>query len=151
MEITKVKYWTKVVQQESVDHVNIEYSDKGRDMTMHEYGNNSQAAPEFYKAINQFSYSIAVACNLNDDLIDKISVREISIHPSEDKKGEDNTKYSIVASLKAGTSTATLKVEVQHKYVPEGFDDAIFAIVKEAEEYVGGKRAQTELDIPIQE
>ncbi|MCK9599061.1 MAG: hypothetical protein M0R06_08480 [Sphaerochaeta sp.] len=148
MEITKVKYWSKVVQQESVDHVKIEYSDNGRDVTVHEYGNNSQAAPEFYKAMNDFSASVAAACNLPDEVIVKIAVREVSIHISEDKEGEDNTSYVIVASLKAGTSSVTLKVEVQHKYIPEGFADAIADIITEAEEYVGGKRAQVALDLP---
>jgi hypothetical protein len=149
MEITKIKYWTKVVQQESVDHVKIEYSDNGRDVTVHEYGNNSQAAPEFYKAMSDFSASVAAACNLPDEVVEKIAVREVSIHTSEDKEGEDNTSYVIVASLKAGTSSVTLRAEVQHKYIPEGFDDAISEIVTEAEEYVGGKRAQVALELPV--
>ncbi|MDD5060693.1 MAG: hypothetical protein PHN44_00210 [Candidatus Marinimicrobia bacterium] len=148
MEITKIKYWTKIVQQESVDHVKIEYSDNGRDVTVHEYGNNSQAAPEFYKAMNDFSASVAAACNLPDELIEKISVREINIKIGEDKEGEDNTHYSIIASLKSGTTVTEIRATVQHKYIPEGFEDSILEIVAQAERYIKGERAQVALDLP---
>lgn len=148
MEITKVKYWKKTVQQDVVDHVSIAYSENGKEVKVHEFGSNSQAAPDFYFNMESFSKCVAAACNLPDELIDKIAVREISIKKSEDKEGTDNTTYSIIASLKAGTTTAELRCTVQHKYLPEGFEDAMVKITNEAEEYIGGKRAQVSLPTP---
>ena len=147
MEITKVKCWSKVVQQDTVDHVKISYSEHGKDITLHEFGSNSTAAPEFYAAIKKFRESVCLSCGWNLDLAPSISVREISIKKSEDKEGNDNTVYTAISSLKAGHTTATLKTEVQHKYLPDGFEEAVKEIVEEAEEYVGGKRQQVEMEL----
>lgn len=145
MEVTKVKYWHKTVQNEVVDHVVICHENDGTITSIH---SNSTAAPEFYKAMEDFSIPFAAACNLPDELIEKISVREINIKIGEDKEGEDNTHYSIIASLKSGTTVTEIRATVQHKYIPECFEDSILEIVAQAERYIKGERAQVELDLP---
>lgn len=147
MKITKVKYWNKVVNNNMVNHVRIAYSNNGKDIILHEYGPNSEAAPEFYKAMEDFSDVVAEACNFPDEMIDKISVREISIHQSEDKEGEESTEYAIIFGIKSGTTNTTSKAELQHKYIPEKFLEGINSIINEAERYINGVRAQTELDL----
>lgn len=147
MEITKVKCWSKIVQQDKVDHVKISYNDHGQEITLHEFGNNSTAAPELYQAIDDLSEPICLACGWNLDLASSISVREITIKPSEDKDGNENTIYTVVSSLKTGHTTTTLKNVINHKYLPEGFEECISDICDEAKEYVEGKRAQVELDL----
>lgn len=151
MIIKKVKYWSKVVQNDVVDHVNVSYTKDNQDIVLHDFGNNSTAAPELYKYFDDLSPFVCLICGINKKLESAISVRDVSISPSEDKEGDDNTKYTIVSSLKAGTANATLTVSVNHKYIPEGFDDAINDLIVEAEEYVNGKRAQTALDLPESE
>lgn len=148
MNIIKVKYWSKVIQLKSVDHVKISFSDFGQETTIHEFGNNSTASPDFYKAMESFRESVCIACGWNLDLASSISVRELTIKPSEDKEGNDNTVYTVISSLKAGHTSATLRIDIQHKYLPDGFEDGINYIVEQAEKYVEGERAQTELDLP---
>lgn len=147
MEITLIKHWSKVVQNNDVDHVTISYTDNGSDVTKHEFGNNSTAAPEFYNDFENLSPFVCKICSIERKYETAISVREVKISPSEDSDGEDNTMYTFVCGFKAGLATATLTVKVNHKNVPDDFDEAIRNLLNEAEEYLGGKRAQTKLDL----
>ncbi len=146
MQVTQIKYWSKLVQNEVVDHVTISYRDNGSDVIKHEFGNNSTAAPEFYNDFENLSPFVCKICSMDKKYESAISVRDVKIAPSEDKEGEDNTVYTLTAGFKAGLATATLKVSVNHKNIPENFDEAIQNLVNEAEEYLGGKRAQTEME-----
>lgn len=147
MEIKHIKHWSKVVQNENVDHVTISYTDNGSDVTKHEFGNNSTAAPEFYVGFENLSPFVCKICSLDKKYQSAVSVREVKIAKSEDSDGDDNTTYALTCGFKAGHATVVFKVQVNHKYVPEKFDDAINTLVNEAEEYLTGKRAQTELDL----
>jgi hypothetical protein len=146
MNITQVKHWSKTVNNEVVDHVTISYQENGSDVTKHEFGNNSTAAPEFYECFDKMAEYVCKICSIDEKYVSAISVREVKIAPSEDKEGDDNTVYSFTSGFKAGLATATLKVSVNNKYVPENFDDAIQDLINEAEEYISGKRAQVEMD-----
>lgn len=142
-----IKYWTKVVQQESVDHVQIKYSVDDKVIDVHQFGNKAVAAPEFYKALEDFSSFVCTAAGLSKDLASAISVREITIKPNEDSEGNDTTIYVVACDLKSGHTATALAIKVQHKFLPEGFGEAILDIVEEAEEYVNGKRAQVEMEL----
>lgn len=146
MNITKIHYWKNVLQQDTVEHVRICYSVDGKEVNLHEFGNNTVAAPQFYKAMEDFSEHVVNTCGLSSDLVSAIKVRQINISPSEDKEGNNTTKYTIISSLKAGLANAVLTVEVQHKNIPDGFEDAMNDIIVEAEKYVEGERAQTRLN-----
>lgn len=147
MDITKVKYWNKNVKQTSVDHVQISYGENENETTLHCHDDNSTAAPEFYAAFENFSPIICKTCGLKESLASALSLREISIAQSEDKKGDDNSKYTLVYGLKSGKANTTVKTVINHKFIPEGFEEALQDITDEAEEYIGGKRTQTELDL----
>ena len=147
MEITKVKYWSKVVQTETVDHIRIAYSEDDSEMSLHKFGDKAVAAPEFYAAFENFSPVICKTLGVDESLANAISLREISISQSEDKEGNDNTSYSLVCGLKSGHATTELKISINHKYIPEGFKEAVQDIIDEAEEYISGKRSQTELEL----
>lgn len=146
MNIEKVHYWKKVLQNDNVDHVAISYSEDGKAVTLHEYGNKAVAAPEFYAALENFSESVIAACSLPEELTSSIKVRSVGIKHSEDKEGSNNSVYTVVSSLKAGNTTATVTINLNHKYIPEGFEENLNAIIEEAEEYVNGKRSQVEMD-----
>lgn len=147
MEITKVKYWTKVVKQNTVDHIKISYKYSDGEFTVHKFGENDVAAPEFYAAFEDFSPIICKLCGLKESMASAFSLREISIANSEDKEGNDNSEYTMVYSLKTGHANTTIKTTINHKFLPEGFAEAIGNIVDEAEEYLNGKRSQTMLDL----
>ena len=146
MEITQVKHWSAVVQNEDIDHVTIAYKDNGSDIKKHEFGNNSTAAPEFYGAFEDLSQFVCNIMGIEKKYESAVSVREVKIAQSEDNDGNDNTKYTIHFTFKSGHATTTCKIEINHKYIPENFDDAIQDLINEAEEYIGGKRAQVEME-----
>jgi len=147
VEITQIKHWSKVVQNENVDHVTISYTDNGSDVTKHEFGNNSTAAPEFYNDFENLSEFVCKITGLSKDYESAIAVREVKIAISEDNDGNDNTKYTLIATFKSGHAITVLNVQINHKYIPEGFDEAIQNLINEAEEYICGKRAQVEMDL----
>lgn len=147
MEFTLIKHWSKDLQNDTVNHVTISYTEDGSDITKHEFGSNSTAAPEFYAEFDNLAPLVCKICGLDKKYNSAVSVREVKIAHSEDKEGDDNTTYTLISSFKAGHATATLKVSINHKYIPEGFEDTIQSLSDEAEEYLGGKRAQTELDL----
>lgn len=145
MKITKVKHWTKTVQSESVGHVRVAYTDGDSDIAVHQFGEGAEAEPEFYEAFDNMSPYVCKICGLPEELKTGIQVRDISISPSEDKEGSDTTEYRLTGSLKAGHATSTIIVSVQHKFIPEGFAEAVKWLTEKAEEYVQGVRQQTEL------
>lgn len=145
MVITKAKYWTKAVQSENVEHVRISYIDNegnGTEITMHECGPNAVGTEEFYTAFANLPLYVCKICGLDDSLKTGISCRDISINPNEDKDGNDTTEYKLLCTLKAGHANAVLAVSIQHKFIPEGFEDAVLQLVKAAEKYVEGERNQ---------
>ena len=146
MNIEKVHIWKKVLQNDTVDHVEILYSEDSKTVNLHEYGENAIPAPEFFAAIENFSEFVVAACSLPEELTSAIKVRSVSIKQSEDKDFNNNSKYTVVSSLKAGNTTATLTIDVNHKYIPEGFEENLNAIVEEAKEYINGKRNQVEMN-----
>lgn len=145
MEITKIKVWTKVVKGNTIDHVRIAYNEGETETVVHKFGEDAIAAPEFYADIENLSPYVCKCCGISDDLKTAINVRDISIKPSEDKEGNETTQYTMDCSLKSGHATSSIKVSIQHKFIPEGFEDAVLSLINEAEEYVNGKRQQTEL------
>lgn len=145
MEITKVKYWRKIVQGEGTDHVKIAYIEGDKEITMHQSGENATAAPEFYQGFKDMALPVCRACGLPEELATGIRVNSISLASSEDKEGNDNTTYTFSCTLKAGHARAELSVTIQHKFLPEGFEDAVVAITAQAEEYAKGTRGQTNL------
>lgn len=148
MDITKIKYWTKAIKGENVEHVKIGYSDGDADNILHQYGVTAVALPSFYDAFNNLPVYVTKMCGLDEGLKTGIFVRDVSIDPSEDKDGNDTTRYTLIATLKAGHTNAVLAVSVQHKFIPEGFEDAISTLIDEAAKYVAGEReeeAQTDL------
>jgi len=144
MEITKVKHWSKMVQNETVDHVKISYSDGDKILDLHQVGMRATAAPEFYAAFENMTPVICAACGFKKQFETAIKLREISITRKEDKDGNDTTSYKMECSVKAGHANVSMTVTNQHKFVPEGFDGVVADLINEAEEYVGGKRMQTD-------
>lgn len=145
MDITNVKWWKKTVKGDNVDHVRIGYAEGDMEQSLHQFGDNAEAAPEFYKAFEAFSPIVTKTVGLPEKLATGIKVDSVSITYSEDKEGTENTKYALSCKVKAGHATAVLNVTTQHKFIPEGFEEAMTALVNEAADYVEGKRAQTEL------
>ena len=145
MDITKIKHWSNIVQNETIDHVLINYKEGDKIVNYHQFGENAVAAPEFYSDFENMSEMVCKVTGLPKKLSSAISVREVTIAKSEDKDGNDNTKYTITSGFKSGHASTTITTSVQHKYIPEGFDEAIQNLINETEEYIGGKRQQTDL------
>jgi len=148
MDITKIKYWTKAIKGENVEHVKIGYSDGDADNILHQYGVTAVALPSFYDAFNNLPIYVTKMCGLDEVLKTGIFVRDVSIDYSEDKDGNNTSRYTLFSTLKAGHANAVLVVSVQHKFIPEGFEDAINTLIDEAEKYIDGERqeeAQTDL------
>lgn len=142
IKITKVKFWSKAVQGENVEHVKIGYKDLEGDQMIHKVGNTAVATEEFYNAFYNLPIYVCKICALDEELQNGIFCKDVSISPSEDKEGNDTTEYTLLCTLKAGHATAVLSVSIQHKFIPEGFDQAIQTLIREAEAYIEGKRGQ---------
>lgn len=145
MVITKIKYWSKAVADENVEHVRIAYIDNegnGTEITMHESGPNAVGTEEFYSAFANLPPYVCLICGLNEQYKTGIFCRDVSIAPSEDKDGNDTTRYDLMCTMKAGHANAVLSVSVQHKFIPEGFAEAIEQLIAAAEKYVKGERNQ---------
>lgn len=149
MEITKVKWWKKTVKGETTDHVRIGYNENDKELSLHQFGENAKAAPAFYEAFKAFSPLVATAIGLPAKMASGLIVDSVSISYSEDKEGNENTTYTMSVKVKAGHAGAVLNVSMNHKYIPEGFEDALSDLVGEGEDYVNGIREQTEL--PLEE
>lgn len=146
MVITKIKYWSKAVAGGNVEHVRIAYIDNegnGTEITMHESGPNAVGTEEFYSAFANLPPYVCLICGLNEQYKTGIFCRDVSIAPSEDKDGNDTTRYDLMCTMKAGHANAVLAVSVQHKFIPEGFAEAIEQLIAAAEKYVEGERNQT--------
>lgn len=143
MVITKAKFWTKAVQGENVEHVKIAYKDGDSETVIHEQGPNAVGTEQFYQAFWNLPLYVCKICGLDESLKTGIVCKDVSINPSEDKEGNDTTEYKLLCTLKAGHANAALAVSIQHKFIPEGFAEAIDQLVDEAEKYVDGERNQT--------
>lgn len=145
MEITRVKHWTKVVQSENVEHVLIGYDDGDSKHVLHQFDKCAIAAPEFYAAFNNLPVYVCKIMHVGEGLKNGIFVNDVSITKDEDKDGNNTSTYKIISRMKSGHANTCITVTVQHKYIPEGFEQAINALIAEAKEYIGGKREQLEL------
>jgi len=145
MEITNVHQWSSTVQDESVPHVRVIYSDGNKVLNVHEFGEKAAAAPEFYKAFDDLSPQVVAVCCLPVELQPAIKVRSVKINPKDDKNGDDSTVYTICGTVKAGHASLSFDVSVNHKHVPEGFTEAIDSLIENAGEYVDGKRGALDL------
>jgi hypothetical protein len=145
MEIKKAKFWSKSVQGENIEHVRIEYKDGDSIHVLHQFDKCAVAAPEFYDAFNNLPVYVCKMAGLGEGLKHGIFVSDVQIEKSEDKKGNETTIYKLICKLKAGYSNANLIVTCQHKYIPEGFAQAIKKLIDESKEYIAGKREQLDL------
>jgi hypothetical protein len=148
MEIKKAKFWSKSVQGENIEHVRIEYKDGDSIHVLHQFDKCAVAAPEFYDAFNNLPVYVCKMAGLGEGLKHGIFVSDVQIEKSEDKHGNDTSIYKLICKLKAGYSNANLIVTCQHKYIPEGFAQAIKKLIDESKEYIDGKREQINLFYP---
>lgn len=144
MQISRIKYWTKAVQGTNVEHVRIIYSEGDTEINLHESGEDARAHKDFYDKFSALSVYACRITHLDEELKTAIVVKDIKIETSADKEGNDTTVYTLLCSLKSGYANTTMCIKIQHKYVPENFGDAVEDLVKEAEEYVNGKREEPE-------
>jgi hypothetical protein len=145
MEIKKAKFWSKSVHGENIEHVRIEYKDGDSIHVLHQFDKCAVATPEFYDAFNNLPVYVCIMAGLGEGLKHGIFVSDVQIEKSEDKKGNETTIYKLICKLKAGHSNVSLIVSCQHKYIPEGFDQAIKKLIDESKGYIDGKRDQLDL------
>jgi hypothetical protein len=145
MEIKKAKFWSKSVHGENIEHVRIEYKDGDSIHVLHQFDKCAVATPEFYDAFNNLPVYVCIMAGLGEGLKHGIFVSDVQIEKSEDKKGNETTIYKLICKLKAGHSNVSLIVSCQHKYIPEGFDQAIKKLIDESKGYIDGKREQLDL------
>lgn len=145
MEITRVKHWTKVVQSENVEHVLIGYNDGDSKHVLHQFDKLAIAAPEFYQAFYNLPVYVCKIMHVGEGLKNGIFVSDVSITKDEDKEGNNTSIYKLICRMKSGHANTVITVTVQHKYIPEGFEQAINALIAEAKEYIGGKREQVDM------
>lgn len=145
MEITRVKHWTKVVQSENVEHVLIGYDDGDSKHVLHQFDKLAIAAPEFYQAFDNLPVYVCKIMHVGEGLKNGIFVNDVSITKDEDKEGNNTSIYKLICRMKSGHANTVISVTVQHKHIPEGFEQAINALIVEAKEYIGGKREQVDM------
>lgn len=145
MEITHVKHWSKSIRGENVQHVLIGYNDGDSKHVLHQFDKTAIAAPEFYSAFNNIPVYACKIMHVGEGLKNGIFVNDVTIQKSEDKEGNNTSVYKLTCRMKSGHANTCITITVQHKYIPEGFEQAINALIKEAQEYIGGKREQVDM------
>lgn len=146
--LTRIQHWQKTVKGDTVDHVKIAYKEGDKETTLHQFGEKAVPTPSFCKAFEAMNKPVRIGTGLPESVENGIRVRSISISYSEDKKtGDENTRYLVTCGLKAGHASVSLTVQMNHRYLPEGFEKAFRNLVKQANEYMSGKREQTRLPI----
>jgi hypothetical protein len=119
----------------------------------------AEAAPTFYRALKNMATYVVEMCELPEDYINRLMVFSVSLSyagPADTLGAVISSKIALVKSNCPLILNSPHKTETPYSgaepdeadpaaLLPEGCNEAIALLCTEAEEYLNGKRAQTEL------
>ena len=156
VQVKKIKQFKKLSGDDTVDHVVIAYSDGSLDVVLHTSG--ERAAPDFYKLFEELVPQVCMIAEFGDSEAGRTRVRSVSLSYHEDKETGDAPMSVIFACERRLVATPqplifnTPSKFEQHNDQGQRMTNEclgiVNALVAEAEEYIDGKREQTQLALP---